>query len=158
LGSEGRFLVFNPPSPLGGYSLPDLTLLSQIAWSFHTYSVYDTTELKTDAGFFLQCPAELDHHGQHTRGIPWLSEQLQKGNLSWLHFLHQVPSRQDGVFDATADLFGNIQQTRLPLGRPRPDEQRTASNTAAILHKPQPMKNAALHQLPNATRELPAPY
>ncbi len=141
LGSDGRFLVFNPPSPLGGYPLPDVTALSHIAWSFHTYSAYDSTELKTDAGFYLECPEELDHHGQHTRGIPWLTEQLIRGNLDWLNFQHSVPPRQEGVFDATADILGNFLPTRRPL---KPREQTT----------PNPRPKHRLPSPPNPERSL----
>ncbi|MBL8814890.1 MAG: hypothetical protein JNL58_02585 [Planctomyces sp.] len=134
LGSEGRFLVFNPPSPLGGYPLPDVTPISHIAWSFHTYSAYDSTELKTDAGFYLECPEEMDHHGQHTRGIPWLTEQLIRGNLDWINFRHQVPARQEEVFDGTADILGNFLATH----RPRRLQEPSAAGSRSKRKSPNP--------------------
>ena len=58
LGGVEHLLAFNPASELGGYAPVDLRKSARRAWSFHTYSAFDTTQEIAHGDFFLETPAK----------------------------------------------------------------------------------------------------
>lgn len=76
LGGHGKILAFNPPNDMGGFRTPDLRKCSDLAWSFQTFSLFDTQAVIADTGFFLQTPAEFTARQQHVAGISWLATRI----------------------------------------------------------------------------------
>lgn len=118
LGGRGMMLAFNPPNQSAGYPIPNLCDRSDIAWSFHTYSVCDTQESIADARLFLETPANACEKDQHTFGIFWLAERVQDGQLEWLMATHSILEHRPDHFDAVATLSGNLGQEHMPQKRP----------------------------------------
>lgn len=114
LGRRGRILAFNPANCAGGYQTPDLRTCAELSWSFQTYSVFDTQESIAHAGFHLETPANATDIDQHIAGVPWLTDRVRAGDLTWLLTQHRSLEQRAGCFDATATLSGELSEQRLP--------------------------------------------
>ncbi|MFO0976810.1 MAG: hypothetical protein U0996_10455 [Planctomycetaceae bacterium] len=114
LGGHGKILAFNPPNDMGGFRTPDLRTCSDLAWSFQTFSLFDTQAVIADTGFFLQTPAEFTARQQHVAGISWLATQLEAGNTAWLLMKHDVETGNVSSFDAVADFTGELLKDQHP--------------------------------------------
>ena len=108
LGRHGRMLAFNPPNAAGGYKTPDLRTCADLTWSFHTFSIFDTQDQISHAGFFLETPVNATHRDQHIAGVAWLAAHVRSGNTSWLLMQHHVAQVHDDKFDAIAAISGEL--------------------------------------------------
>lgn len=121
LGGRGRILAFNPATALGGYKLPDLRACSDLAWSFHTYSIFDTQDAIADFGIFLETSPAATEVDQHIFGVSWLAERVSTGDLAWLQTTHEITACQAEFqgehFDAIGTLTGEIQKRNVPRKR-----------------------------------------
>jgi len=115
LGGRGRILAFNPPNDLSGYKTPDLRCCSDVAWSFQTYSMFDSQSPIADLGFFLETPANAMAKDQHVFGVNWLTARVQSGDLTWLFPQLVLPEPATEDFDAIVTISGEV----LDLGLPR---------------------------------------
>jgi len=131
LGGVRHILAFNPASELGGFQPIDLHHVADRAWSFHTYSVYDTTNQMAHADFFLETATDACPLAQHTHGIQWLTHQLQAGDLSWLAMTKSVAVANADTFGGIARLNGDID--RATVNRARPEPVPPADATPAVL-------------------------
>jgi hypothetical protein len=133
LGGRGRILAFNPATAAGGYTTPDLRACSDVAWSFHTYSIFDTQDSIADLGFFLETAPAATDRAQHIAGVSWLTERVRSGNLAWLHTTHDIIPHQPEHFDATATLSGEVLHQSLPRQWPKtaPENSRPAVSMLA---------------------------
>ncbi|MEO8268843.1 MAG: hypothetical protein ABI557_03925 [Aureliella sp.] len=120
LGGRGRILAFNPPNDAGGYKTPDLRACSDIAWSFQTYSMFDTQESIADIGIFLETSLPARDMDQHIAGVSWLAERVRSGDLAWLLATHNIPGHQSEYFDAIGTLSGELLHLSVPRQRPTP--------------------------------------
>jgi len=103
---SARILAFNPANECGGYALPDLRKSVAKAWSFHTFSPFDTTHAIAHADVFLETPSAANSLIQHTFGISWLITTLKRGDRTWLEMSRSLPQRQSKVFSIKATLTG----------------------------------------------------
>lgn len=101
-------LAFNPASELAGYALPDLREWSDVAWSFHTRSCYDTVQPIADRGLFLSTRPKATATVQHTSGIHWLADRIAAGDSRWLRCEMKLPTADANHFDAVAGLEGEL--------------------------------------------------
>ena len=120
LGGCERILAFNPASELGGYTPSDLKAAAQTAWSFHTWSVFDTSRSIAHRELLLETPAGACELAQHMHGITWLSERLEAGDRSWLAAEQQIPECKRGFYPAVAGLDGELILSDVPRQRPEP--------------------------------------
>jgi pimeloyl-ACP methyl ester carboxylesterase len=120
LGGVEHLLAFNPANEAGGYAPLDLRLAARQTWSFHTYSVYDTTQEIAHADFFLETPAGADPTAQHTYGIVWLAERIASGDLLWLRLEKTVPTAKLNAFRGEAHLDGRLEDTTIARQRSNP--------------------------------------
>lgn len=118
LGGRGTMLAFNPPNQSAGYPIPSLCERSDVAWSFHTYSVCDTQECIADVRLFLETPPNACEKDQHTFGISWLIDRVQGGQLEWLMATHLILVHRPEHFDAVATLSGDLRPDHMPQKRP----------------------------------------
>lgn len=137
LGGVGRILAFNPASELGGYTPPDLKAAAAAAWSFHSWSAYDTSRQIAHRELFLETAAGASELAQHMHGIAWLSERLEAGDQSWLLAEQPVPEGKAGCYCAVAGLRGELIVAEMPRQRPQPNQE---------LASPMPMAPATLAQ------------
>ncbi len=131
LGGVSGILAVNPAHEAGGYRLPDLRKHAERSWSFHTYSVFDTTLEIAENDFWLEPPAGASHWKQHVAGIAWLSARLEAGDPSWLHMNKALPPRRAGCFQATATIDGMLSDEQPPRERPVPTD--AAKNSTDLL-------------------------
>lgn len=108
LGRHGKILAFNPPNAAGGYKIPDLRTCADLAWSFQTYSVFDTQDPIAHVGFFLQTQANASDRDQHVAGISWLTDQTVHGNMTWLLMQHEIAAADDAEFEAVVTVSGEL--------------------------------------------------
>jgi hypothetical protein len=108
LGRHGRILAFNPPNAAGGYKVPDLRTCADVAWSFQTFSIFDTQDSIAHVGFFLQTQANASDRDQHVAGISWLADQIVHGNTTWLLMQHEIAAAGDAEFEAVATVSGEL--------------------------------------------------
>lgn len=113
LGGVEHLLAFNPANEAGGYEPLDLRASACHAWSFHTYSPYDTAQEIAHADFFLETPTGADPSAQHTHGIVWLAERIASGDLSWLRLEKAVPTPKLNAFRGEAHLDGRLEDTTI---------------------------------------------
>lgn len=106
LGGVHRTLAFNPANEIAGYWPPDLKTHATQAWSFHTWSIYDSVRSIAHAEFFLETPVGATNRQQHVAGIPWLTTRLIAADSSWLLMEKPLAFPQDGMFPATARMDG----------------------------------------------------
>jgi pimeloyl-ACP methyl ester carboxylesterase len=118
LGGCERILAFNPASELGGYPPSDLQAAARTAWSFHTWSVYDTSRPIAHRELLLETPTDASELAQHMHGITWLSERLEAGDQSWLSAEQQIPECKHGCYPAVAGLDGELILIEVPRQRP----------------------------------------
>jgi hypothetical protein len=111
-------LAFNPATAAGGYAPADLRRHSQIAWSFHSYSAYDTNREIAHGDFLLQTPADADDLQQHVWGIAWLTDRVAAGDTSWLKMNKPLPARKAAHFRALATISGDLARQQFPRERP----------------------------------------
>jgi hypothetical protein len=114
LGGHGKILAFNPPNDMGGFRTPDLRTCSDLAWSFQTFSLFDTQAAIADTGFFLETPREFTARQQHVAGITWLATQVEAGDSTWLLMKHSVEAGSAGSFDAVAGFTGELLKDQHP--------------------------------------------
>lgn len=119
LGGVQGILAFNPANE-AGYPPPDLRRHAQRSWSFHTYSVFDTTREIAESDFWLETPAHAGHWDQHTSGVKWLLARVDAGDQSWLLMDKPLPKRCAGHFQALATIDGLLSGDQLPRERPVP--------------------------------------
>lgn len=129
LGRHGRILAFNPPNAAGGYKTPDLRTCADLAWSFHTFSVFDAQDPIAHAGFFLETPASSTDLDQHVAGVSWLVDRIRSGNTDWLLMRHQMENASHNEFDAIAAISGEMINNP-HLSRERTPEFREESRTS----------------------------
>lgn len=122
LGGVQGLLALNPANEGAGYTPPNLRKHAQRSWSFHTYSVFDTTREIADSDFWLETPVDSTHWGQHVSGIPWLSQRIRAGDLTWLRMDKTLPNRREGHFQSFATINGELSDQQLPRERPMPME------------------------------------
>lgn len=122
LGGIEHILALNPANELGGYAPADLRKSAKRAWSFHTYSPFDTTREIAHCDFFLQTPADFDHTAQHTHGIVWLSERVA-ADPSWLRLEKSLPPAKSNAFRCQAQLDGQLLDVAIGRTRPQPPVQ-----------------------------------
>lgn len=135
-GRRGRILAFNPPNAAGGYPMPDLRDCTDLAWSFHTLSVFDTQDAISHAGFLLETSPETTELDQHVSGICWLTKQTCSGNMSWLLMQHQTVSGGETLFDGVATLSGELQNEKHPQRqRPKHRQRPSSSHNDALAAK-----------------------
>lgn len=118
IGGRGRILAFNPANAAAGYKTPDLRACSDVAWSFQTYSIFDTQDSIADVGIFLETSPTATEKDQHIAGVSWLAERVSSGDLSWLLTTHSIPEHQSEHFDAIGTLSGELLHQNLPRKRP----------------------------------------
>jgi hypothetical protein len=118
LGGRGRILAFNPANGAGGYRTPNLRDCSDVAWSFQTYSLFDTQDAIADSCIFLETPPSATDIDQHIAGVSWLAERVRSGDLSWLLTTHNIPSQRSEHFDAISSLSGELVHQSRPRRRP----------------------------------------
>jgi hypothetical protein len=121
LGGVEHVLGFNPANEHGGYAPPDLRKCAERAWSFHTYSPFDTTCEIAHGDFFLQTPAGCDHIAQHRHGITWLTERVAV-DASWLRLEKSLPPTKPNAFRCQALLSGELLDVAISRTRPQPVE------------------------------------
>ena len=131
VGGVRHILAFNPASELGGFQPIDLHQVADRTWSFHTYSVYDTTNQMAHADFFLETAKDACPLAQHTHGIQWLTHQLQAGDQSWLAMKKSVAAANADTFGGIARLNGEID--RVAVNRARLEPVPPAHATPAVL-------------------------
>lgn len=119
-GGRGRILALNPPNAAGGYKTPDLRSCSDVAWSFQTYSMFDTQDSIADCDIFLQTPPSSSSMDQHVAGISWLAERVRAGDLAWLLTSHKISKQQAEYFDAIGTLSGELLHQDVPRQMPVP--------------------------------------
>jgi pimeloyl-ACP methyl ester carboxylesterase len=127
LGGVQGILALNPANE-GGYPLPDLRRHTKRSWSFHTYSVFDTTLEIAESDFWLETPARAGQWEQHVAGMKWLSSRLEAGDSSWLRMDKLLPKRSLGHFQALVRMDGLLSEGQLPRERPVPTQ--SPSNSA----------------------------
>jgi pimeloyl-ACP methyl ester carboxylesterase len=120
LGGVGQILAFNPASELGGYTPPDLKAAASTAWSFHSWSAFDTSRPIAHRELFLETAAGASELAQHMHGIAWLSERVETGDLSWLRAEQHVPECKADRYSAVAGLRGELLAVEMPRQRPQP--------------------------------------
>ncbi len=118
LGGVQGILAMNPANESSGYTPPDLRKHAKHSWSFHTYSMFDTTNEIAESDFWLETPARVGHWEQHVAGIHWLSARLEAGDNSWLHMDKSLPQRRSGHFQALVTMDGLLSEEQLPRVRP----------------------------------------
>ena len=123
LGGVQGILALNPANEAGGYTPPNLCKHAKRSWSFHTYSVFDTTLEIADSDFWLETPANATPGSQHIAGIRWLAARIEAGDLTWLGMDKTLPQRRAGCFRAMATMDGQISDKQLPRERPVPVEK-----------------------------------
>ena len=119
LGEVDRILAFNPANEAGGHAVVDLTPFSRMAWSFQTYSPYDTTARMADASLFLESPQESGFTEQHTYGITWLAKQIEQGDKSWLLMQRTLPAPKPGWFCGIATIGAGFISKYVACRRPQ---------------------------------------
>ncbi len=127
IGGRGRILAFNPPNDAGGYKIPDLRACSDVAWSFQTYSMFDTQDSIADLGIFLETSPAATDVDQHISGVSWLAERVRSGDLAWLLTTHKIPEHQFEQFDAIGSLSGELLHQHISRKRPAPVQANTRS-------------------------------
>lgn len=132
LGGVHGILAFNPANEGGGYTLPDLRKHARRSWSFHTYSVFDTTLEIADCDFWLETPKDATHWGQHVAGIKWLTARIEAGDHTWLSMDKILPQRRAGCFRAKATIEGQLVDEQLPRERPVPVEKSDRPSAADV--------------------------
>lgn len=127
-----KIMAFNPASAFGGYWPPDLTKYSTQSWSFHTYSLADTSLDIAQHRMLLEWPDGYGNLAQHTWGIKWLLNLLEANDSSWLLFDKSLPNAPRGFFDGKAHIDGSfssslpivLNQERFPFDTPNPTKIR----------------------------------
>lgn len=132
LGGVRGILALNPANEGGGYPPPDLRKHARRNWSFHTYSVFDTTLEIADSDFWLETPSGTSHASQHVAGIHWLAGRIEAGDLSWLSMDKPLPQRRAGHFRASATMNGQLSDQQPPRQRPVPVEDLLATDVAEM--------------------------
>jgi hypothetical protein len=120
LGGRGRILAFNSANAAGGYPTPDLRACSDVAWSFQTYSMWDTQDSIADFDVFLETSPSATDTDQHIAGVSWLAKRVKSGDLAWLLLTHKILESRAGHFDATGTASGELLHQSLPRQRPVP--------------------------------------
>jgi len=115
-GGRGRILAFNPANDAGGYKTPDLRTCSDVAWSFQTYSMFDTQDSIADLGIFLETSTAATDTDQHIAGVSWLAERVRSGDLAWLLTTHTILATESEHFDAIGTLSGELLHQNEPHG------------------------------------------
>lgn len=92
----------------------------RIAWSLHTWRIYDTSRSIAHREVLLETPAGASELAQHLHGMTWLSEGVEAGILSWLHTEQQVPEGNVDCYRAVAGLRGDLLAKEMPRHRPQP--------------------------------------
>ncbi len=121
LGGVKHVLAFNPASEFGGYKPPDLKRCASQTWSFHTYSPYDTSVELAHSELFLETPTDSDCVAQHTFGIVWLAQQVDREDFSWLLLKQTLPARKNGAYCGKATLTGSVEDIEISRERPLPE-------------------------------------
>jgi pimeloyl-ACP methyl ester carboxylesterase len=132
LGGRGRILAFNPANAMGGYKVPNLRACSDVAWSFHTYSIFDTQDSIADLGIFLETSPLATEVDQHISGVSWLAERVSSGDLAWLQTTHNIAVHQAEYFDAIGTLSGAVLHQNLPRKRLAASEENTNSTQVML--------------------------
>lgn len=117
-GGRGRILAFNPANDTGGYKTPNLRACSDVAWSFQTYSIFDTQDSIADLGIFLETSPLATAMDQHIAGVSWLAERVRSDDLAWLHTTHNITEHRAEHFDAIGTQSGELLHQNLPRKRP----------------------------------------
>lgn len=136
LGGRGRILAFNPPNDAGGYKTPDLRACSDVAWSFQTYSIFDTQDSIADCDIFLQTSPSSSNMDQHVAGVTWLAERVRSGDLAWLLTSHKISKQQAEYFDAIGSLSGELLFQDLPRQRPVPAQAKSRPAVSMLAAAP----------------------
>jgi hypothetical protein len=131
-GGVHGIMALNPATAAAGYSPPNLRRSAQIAWSFHTYSAYDTNREIAHADFLLQTPADACHLQQHLWGIQWLADRVEEGDTSWLQFNKPLPSRKAAHYRALARMDGELAQQHFPREQPLPAAEPDGGRDLAV--------------------------
>jgi len=118
LGGVEGILALNPAHEGGGYAPPNLCKHAKRSWSFHTYSIFDTTLEIADGDFWLETRPGASQVNQHVAGIDWLAARIEAGDHSWLSMDKTLPERQAGHFRASAMMDGQLSEQQLPRERP----------------------------------------
>jgi hypothetical protein len=118
MGGRGRILAFNPANDAGGYKTPNLRACSDVAWSFQTYSIFDTQDSIADVGIFLETSAIATEKDQHIAGVSWLAERVRSGDVAWLLTMHDITEHRSDHFDALGTLSGELLHQQVPRKRP----------------------------------------
>lgn len=121
LGEMEHILACNPANEHGGYAPADLRKSAKRAWSFHTYSPFDTTHEIAHSDFFLQTPVDFDHTAQHTHGIAWLTERIA-ADPCWLRLEKTLPPSKANAFRCAVQLDGELLDMAISRTRPQPVE------------------------------------
>ncbi len=133
LNRRGHILAFNPAHEAGGYKTPDLKECSDLAWSFQTYSIFDTQDSIADVGIFLETSPMATDCEQHIAGVLWLSQRVIAGDLAWLLTLHDIPTRNPDNFDAVGTLSGELLCQPTARKRAAPDDSHPRSPLPMIV-------------------------
>jgi len=135
LGGVQGILALNPASEMAGYVPSDLRKHAKHSWSFHTYSVFDTTLEIAESDFWLETPANATPGSRHVAGIRWLTARIDAGDLSWLDMDKPLPQRRTGHFRAMATMDGKVSDQQLPRERPVEKSDRQPAPDVAIATK-----------------------
>jgi hypothetical protein len=117
---------------MSGYKAPNLRACSDIAWSFHTYSIFDTQDSIADSGIFLETPHLATEVEQHIAGVSWLAERVSSGDLAWLQTTHHIAVHQAEYFDAIGTLSGGVLHQHVPRKRSVPVQVDTRPDHAML--------------------------
>ena len=120
-GKVDRMLAMNPAAELGGYPIPDLRRCSRRAYSFHTYSLFDTRVSLAHAAVFLETPPGATGIEQHTSGIARLTTTIGEASRGWLEANLVAADDSPERFKLRATLDGRLVAADLPRHRPLPD-------------------------------------
>ncbi len=74
IGGRCRILAFNPANDAGGYKTPDLRACSDVAWSFQTYSMFDTQDSIADVGKGTEGSWCVSVNGTCGRKESWINQ------------------------------------------------------------------------------------
>lgn len=120
LGGIEHLLAMNPANELGGYTPLDLRKSARLAWSFHTYSPFDTRREIAHGSLFLETREVASHWAQHTHGVLWLTERVAARDFAWLDMQHELPTSKAEAFHGEAGLQGELRDVVVPRQCPLP--------------------------------------
>ncbi len=121
-GNVDRMLAMNPASEVGGYPVPDLRQCSRKAYSFHTYSLFDTRASLAHVSVFLETPRDATGIEQHTSGIARLTATIGEDSVGWLDANLVAFDESPERFRFRATLDGKLVEANLPRHFPITDE------------------------------------